>query len=449
MKHYNYIVIGGGSGGIASANRAALYGKSCALIEANAIGGTCVNVGCVPKKVMWYATQIAEAIHRYGPDYGFEVATNHFDWNRLIANRSAYIERIRTSYENGLAYNKVEVIGGLASFVDARTIDVGGEQITADHILIATGNRPARPDIPGSEHGMDSEGFFSLATLPKRVAIVGAGYIAVELAGILHALGSETHLFVRHEAPLRSFDPMLSETLVQVMEAEGPKLHRFSVPKAVIKNDDGSLTLQLENGQSHTLDFLVWAIGRQPDTSGLHLRAAGVALDDVGYIRVDKYQNTSSQGIYAVGDITGLLNLTPVAIAAGRILADRLFNGKPDAYLSYENIPTMVFSHPPIGTVGLTEPQARLRFGHDQVKVYQTTFIAMYTAITQHRQPARMKLVCVGTDERIVGIHGIGYGIDEILQGFAVALKMGATKKDLDDTMAIHPTVAEEFVTMR
>lgn len=449
MNKYDYIVIGGGSGGIASATRAGLYGKSCVLIETNVIGGTCVNVGCVPKKVLWHAAQIAEAIHRYGPDYGFETTESSFDWDRLTTNRSAYIGRIHGFYESILARNNVELIHGFGSFVDTHTIDVNGVRITADHILIATGSHPARPDIPGAEHGIDSDGFFTLATLPKRTAIVGAGYIAVELAGVLHALGSETHLFVRNETLLRSFDPMLSEMLVQVMDAEGPTLHRHSVPEAVIKNDDGSLTLLLVNGQSYTVDCLVWAIGRLPNTSGLRLEAAGVALDNTGHILVDKYQNTSTPGIYAVGDITGQLNLTPVAVAAGRRLSERLFNNKPDEHLNYENVPTVVFSHPPIGTIGLTEPQACQRFGNDQVKVYQTPFTSMYTAITQHRQPAQMKLVCVGSDNRVVGIHGIGYGMDEILQGFAVALKMGATKKDLDDTVAIHPTAAEEFVTMR
>lgn len=278
---------------------------------------------------------------------------------------------------------------------------------------------------------------------------MGGGYIAVELACALHALGSETHLFVRHEAPLRQMDPLLSETLVQVMKTDGPTLHRHSVPTAVIKNSDGSLTLELENGRSHTVDCLVWAIGRHADTSGLGLEAAGVALNAEGRIVVDKYQNTSVDGIYAVGDITGLLDLTPVAVAAGRRLSERLFNGKPDEHLDYENVPTVVFSHPPIGTVGLSEPEARLKFGDAQVKTYQSSFTTMYTAITRHRQPACMKLVCVGPVERVVGIHGIGHGMDEILQGFAVALKMGATKKDLDDTVAIHPTAAEEFVTMR
>lgn len=449
MKQYDYIVIGAGSGGIASANRAAMHGKKCALIEAKELGGTCVNVGCVPKKVMWHAAQIAESIHCYGPDYGFDTTVNRFDWTTLVKNRSAYIERIHASYEAGLSKNKVDVISGYAKFVDARTVEVGDERMTADHILIATGCRPSRLDIPGAEYGIDSDGFFDLPDLPGRTAVVGAGYIAVELAGVLSALGSDTHLFVRKHAPLRQFDPILSSTLVEVMQAEGLTLHTQAVPKSVLKNDDGSLTLRLENGDSHTVDCIVWAVGREPAAEGLQLRAAGVEIGERGYITVDKYQNTSVPGIYAVGDITGQVELTPVAVAAGRRLSERLFNGKPDEHLDYENIPTVVFSHPPIGTVGLTEPQAREKFGDAAVKVYQSSFTAMYTAVTRHRQPARMKLVCAGPEEKIVGIHGIGYGMDEMLQGFAVALKMGATKRDFDNTVAIHPTAAEEFVTMR
>jgi len=448
-KHYDYIAIGGGSGGIASVNRASMYGKKCALIEAKDIGGTCVNVGCVPKKVMWHAAQIAEAIHHYAPGYGFDAAVNCFDWAGLVRNRSAYIERLHTVYETGLDNNSVDVITGFAKFVDAHTIEVGHERMTADHILIATGCRPSRPGIPGAEYGIDSDGFFALTELPKRTAVVGAGYIAVELAGVLNALGSETHLFVRNDAPLRRFDPLLSETLMEIMKAEGPTLHPNSVPKAVVENADGSLTLQLEGGESQTVDCIVWAIGREPVTDALNLGTAGISLDERGYVSVDKYQNTNVPGIYAVGDVTGLVELTPVAIAAGRRLSERLFNGKPEEHLSYDSIPTVVFSHPPIGTVGLTEPQARERFGDASVKVYQSSFTAMYTAVTQRRQRSRMKLVCAGKEERIVGIHGIGFGMDEMLQGFAVALKMGATKKDFDDTVAIHPTAAEEFVTMK
>ena len=441
--------IGGGSGGIASINRAAMYGQKCALIEAKDLGGTCVNVGCVPKKVMWHAAQIREAIHLYGPDYGFDTTINHFDWDKLIASRSAYIDRIHTSYDNVLGKNKVDVIKGFARFVDAKTIEVNGETITADHILIATGGRPSHPNIPGVEYGIDSDGFFELPALPKRVAVVGAGYIAVELAGVINGLGAETHLFVRKHAPLRSFDPLIVETLVEVMNAEGPQLHTHAIPKAVVKNADGSLTLELEDGRSQTVDCLIWAIGREPATDNFNLAATGVETNDKGYIVVDKFQNTNVPGIYAVGDNTGAVELTPVAVAAGRRLSERLFNNKPDEHLDYRNIPTVVFSHPPIGTVGLTEPQAREQYGDEAVKVYKSSFTAMYTAVTSHRQPCRMKLVCVGPEEKIVGIHGIGFGMDEMLQGFAVALKMGATKKDFDNTVAIHPTAAEEFVTMR
>ncbi len=448
-KHYDYVAIGGGSGGIASINRAAMYGQKCALIEAKALGGTCVNVGCVPKKVMWHAAQIREAIHLYGPDYGFDTTINHFNWDTLIASRTAYIDRIHTSYDNVLGKNQVDVIKGFARFVDAKTLEVNGETITADNILIATGGRPIHPDIPGAEYGIDSDGFFELPALPERVAVVGAGYIAVELAGVINGLGAEAHLFVRKHAPLRSFDNMLSETLVEVMNAEGPALHTHAVPKAVVKNADGSLTLELEDGRSQTVDCLIWAVGREPATDNFNLAATGVRTSEKGYIEVDKYQNTSVEGIYAVGDVTGAIELTPVAVAAGRRLSERLFNNKPDEHLDYSNVPTVVFSHPPIGTVGLSEEKAREEYGDDAVKVYKSSFTAMYTAVTSHRQPCRMKLVCIGPEEKIVGIHGIGYGMDEMLQGFAVALKMGATKKDFDNTVAIHPTGAEEFVTMR
>lgn len=451
MEHvydYDYISIGGGSGGIASINRAAMHGAKCALIEPNYLGGTCVNVGCVPKKVTWYGAQINESLNKYAADYGIE-ASHKISFEKLVANRDAYIERIRGSYKNGLDSNSVEWIKGYASFIDAHTIEVDGKQITAEHILIATGGQPIYPEIKGSQYGQTSDDFFDWKTLPDRVAIVGAGYIAVELAGLLESFEVETHLFVRKEQPLRKFDALLSETLTEIMDKSALHLHKQAVPKEVVKNEDGSLTLYLENGESQTVDALIWAIGRKPHFDKLALDKAGVRLTDKGYIQVDKYQNTTTEHIYAVGDVTGKFELTPVAIAAGRRLSERLFNGKLNEHLEYENIPTVVFSHPAIGTVGLTEAEAIQKYGEEDIQVYQSSFTSMYTAITENREPCKMKLICQGENKRIVGLHGIGYGVDEMIQGFAVAINMGATKQDFDRTVAIHPTGAEEFVTMR
>ena len=454
-KHYDYIAIGGGSGGIASINRAASYGKKCAIIEAKHLGGTCVNVGCVPKKVMFYGAQVAEAINNYAPAYGFDVEVKKFDYAKLVESRQAYIGRIHTSYNNVLAKNNVDVLNGFARFKDAKTIEVSyadgsTELVTADHILIATGGRPSIPAVKGAEYGIDSNGVFALNELPKRVAVVGAGYIAVELAGVLNSLGSETHLFVRQHAPLRNQDPLIVETLLEVLAQDGIQLHTKALPEEVVKNADSSLTLKLQDGRETTVDTLIWAIGREPATDVINLEVTGVKTNSRGQIIVDKYQNTNVPGIYAVGDIIeGGIELTPVAVAAGRRLSERLFNNKPNEHLDYNLVPTVVFSHPPIGTVGLTEPQAIEQYGEENVKVYKSSFTAMYTAVTEHRQPCRMKLVCVGKDEKIVGLHGIGFGVDEMIQGFAVAIKMGATKADFDNTVAIHPTGSEEFVTMR
>ena len=449
VKEYDYIVIGGGSGGIASANRAAMHGAKVILFEGKEVGGTCVNVGCVPKKVMWYGAQIAETLHRYAGEYGFDVTINKFDFATLKANRQAYIDRIHGSYERGFDSNGVERVYEYARFVDPHTVEVAGERYTAPHILIATGGHALYPNIPGSEYGITSDGFFELDEVPKRTAVIGAGYIAVEVAGVLNALGSDTHLFVRKDRPLRTFDKDIVDVLVDEMAKSGPTLHTHANATEVVKNADDSLTISFDNGETITVDCLIWAIGRAANTSGFGLEKTGVKLTEKGAIYSDEFENTSVPGIYALGDVTGKLDLTPVAVKAGRQLSERLFNNKADAKLDYTDVATVVFSHPVIGSVGLTEEKAIAKYGAENIKVYKSSFTPMYTALGENRQPSTMKLVTLGDDEKIIGLHGIGYGVDEMIQGFSVAIKMGATKADFDNTVAIHPTGSEEFVTMR
>lgn len=449
VKEYDYIVIGGGSGGIASANRAAMHGAKVILFEGKEVGGTCVNVGCVPKKVMWYGAQVAETLHRYAGEYGFDVTLNKFDFATLKANRQAYIDRIHGSYERGFDSNGVERVYEYAKFVDPHTVEVAGERYTAPHILIATGGHALYPNIPGSEYGITSDGFFELDEVPKRTAVIGGGYIAVEVAGVLNALGSDTHLFVRKDRPLRTFDKDIIDVLVDEMAKSGPTLHTHANATEVVKNADDSLTISFDNGETVTVDCLIWAIGRAANTSGFGLEKTGVELTERGNIYSDAFENTSVPGIYALGDVTGKLDLTPVAIKAGRQLSERLFNNKADAKLDYTDVATVVFSHPVIGSVGLTEEKAIAKYGAENIKVYKSSFTPMYTALGDNRQPSTMKLVTLGENEKIIGLHGIGYGVDEMIQGFSVAIKMGATKADFDNTVAIHPTGSEEFVTMR
>ena len=448
MREYDIIAIGGGSGGIATMNRAGEHGAKAAVIEEKKLGGTCVNVGCVPKKIMWYGAQIAESFHHYGPDYGFTSSGVQFDFAKLRQNREAYIDRARSSYDGSFKRNGVDLIEGRAHFVDAHTVSVNGELIRAKHIVIATGARPSIPTIPGAELGGSSDDVFAWEQLPESVAILGAGYIAVELAGVLHALGVKTDLFVRRDRPLRTFDSYIVEGLVNEMEKTGLPLQTHKVPVKLEETEQG-ITIHFEDGSSHTASKVIWAIGRRPNVDGLELEKAGVTLNQRGFIQVDEYQNTVVDGIYALGDVTGEKELTPVAIKAGRTLSERLFNGKTNAKMDYTTIPTVVFSHPAIGTVGLTEEQAIKEYGQDNIKVYKSSFASMYSAVTSHRQESRFKLITAGADEKVVGLHGLGYGVDEMIQGFAVAIKMGATKADFDATVAIHPTASEEFVTMR
>ena len=449
MREYDIIAIGGGSGGSATMNRAAMYGAKAAVIEGNIIGGTCVNVGCVPKKVMWYGAQVSETLKNYAADYGYTIGETSFDFKTLRKNREAYIERSRQAFSNNFNRNGVDYIEGYARFVDKNTVEVNGEHIRAKHIVIATGSYAFVPNVPGSELGGTSDDVFAWEELPESVSIIGAGYIAVELAGVLHALGVKTDLFVRKGGPLRGFDQGIVEVLVEEMKKNGQPLHTHKVPQKLEKLDNGDIQIYFEDGTTHTSQKVIWAVGRKANVHQLNLEAAGVELTERGFIQVDEYQNTTTPGIYALGDVSGEKELTPVAIKAGRTLAERLFNGKTDAKMDYELIPTVVFSHPAIGSIGLTQEQAEAKYGVENIKVYQSTFAGMYSAITVHRQMTKLKLITLGEEEKVIGLHGIGGGIDEMIQGFAVALKMGATKADFDATVAIHPTASEEFVTMR
>lgn len=445
---YDLIAIGAGSGGLSVAERAAVYGKKCAVVESGKIGGTCVNVGCVPKKVMWFGANLAHAIED-AKDYGFDVEQKGFSWATLVEKRDGYINGINTWYHGYLKDSNIDELVGFASFVDAHTLDIDGKKVTAEHIMVSPGTTPTVPDIPGAEYGITSDGFFALKEQPKRVAIIGSGYIAVEVAGVLNSLGTEVSMFLRKEHLLREFDAMLREGLLEEMLDAGVDIMPRTQIKEVRKEDDGTLTLiDDKDRENKGFDQLIWAIGRHPNTAGMNLDAAGIATDEAGYIPTDKYQKTNIDNIFALGDVTGRAPLTPVAIAAGRRLADRLYDNQTDRHLNYDLVPTVVFSHPPIGTVGLTEDEARKTHG-DAVKIYQARFTAMYNALTKHEVKTAMKLVCVGAQEKVVGCHIIGPGCDEMLQGFAVAIRMGAHKKDLDDTIAIHPTSSEELVTMR
>lgn len=446
-QHFDLIAIGGGSGGLAVAEKAAQFGRRVALIDPGKLGGTCVNAGCVPKKVMWYAANLAAAVGD-APAFGVRAQSDGLDWPQLIAGRNAYVAAINGYWDGYVERQGIQRFTGSARFVDQRTVAVGEQRLSADHIVIATGGRPIVPRLPGAELGITSDGFFALETQPRRVAIIGGGYVGVELAGVLRAFGSEVTVVALEDRLLWLFDPLISDTLRENMEAEGIRTRpQFEV--AGLERDASGLALLARDGERlGGFDQVIWAVGRAANTRELDLAAAGVEVLPNGVVPTDAYQNTNVPGIYAVGDITGRDPLTPVAIAAGRRLAERLFDGKPDARLDYDNIPTVVFAHPPLGKVGLTEPEARERYG-DTLTIYETSFTPMRYSLAAHGPRTAMKLVCAGADERVVGIHLIGDGVDEMLQGFAVAVKMGATKADLDATVAIHPCSAEELVTLK
>lgn len=419
---------------------------------------------CVPKKVTYNAAAIAETLHE-AKSYGFSVTeTAPFDWTTFKNKRDAYVKRLNGIYERNLGNDKVEYLHGWGRLLSKNqvevTLDDGSKVVVnAKKILIAVGGRPSSPpQIPGAELGINSDGFFDIDKRPKKVAIVGAGYIAVEFAGMFNALGTETHLFIRGKTFLRHFDPMIQETVTNEYERLGVNLHKESQATKIEKDANGKLTVTYKDAEGKEssvsdVDHLIWAVGRTPMTKDIGLEEAGVKLTESGHVQVDEYQNSSVENIYALGDVSGEVELTPVAIAAGRKLAQRLFGPAEFSTqkLDYSNIPSVVFAHPEVGSIGLSEPQAIEKYGKDNIKVYKTGFTAMYYAMMEpeHKGPTNYKLIVTGPEERVVGLHIMGQGSGEMLQGFGVAVKMGATKADFDSCVAIHPTSAEELVTLK
>lgn len=461
QKECDYLVLGGGSGGLASARRASgMYGAKAIAVEVKRLGGTCVNVGCVPKKITWYAAAIRETI-KEAKSYGFDVSENApFDWATFSNKRAAFIKRLNGIYEKNLASDKVEYLHGSASFLDPHTVKVTLDDhtevdIKAKKILIAVGGHPDLPKVQGAELGITSDGFFELGEQPKKVAVIGAGYIAVELAGMFNALGTETHLFIRHDKFLRTFDPIIQDKIVAEYERQGIHVHKQSGDYKVEDLGKGIKKFSFEDKDGASavdVDCVLWAIGRSPELEKLNIEVTGVKLNEKSHIKTDKFQNTNIDHIFALGDVCDQgYELTPVAIAAGRKLSDRLFGGVKDAHLVYDNIPSVVFAHPTVGSIGLTEPQAREQYGDDNITIYSANFTAMYYSMMEQDEkgPTSYKLVCAGKEEKVVGMHILGLGSDEILQGFGVAIKMGATKADFDRCVAIHPVSAEELVTMK
>jgi glutathione reductase (NADPH) len=446
-REHDLIVLGGGSGGIAAALRAASHGADVALLEPNLLGGTCVNVGCVPKKATWFAADLAHA-QALAHEYGFELTPGALDWSRFIAARDDYIAASRASYARRLEAAGVKLIARRGRLIAPGRVRAGFDLLAAAHVLIATGARPRRATFDGGNLGIDSDGFFALRAAPRHIAIVGGGYVAVELAGALRALGSRVCLFARGDSLLsRDVDPDVAAVLREAMLADGINASVCS-EVVEVRRDGDDYTLRCVGDHLHAgYDQVLWAIGRIPNVEGIGLESAGIALDSHGAIAVDAQQNCNVAGHYALGDVTSNPAFTPYAVRTGRALADRLFGGRHDAHYAPMAFPSVAFSHPPVGAMGLSEGEARARHG-SAVTCYSARFVPMRMKLAKHDRPTVMKLVCVGDDQRIVGLHLCGDGAEEMLQGFAVAVTMGATKADFDATLAIHPTSSEEFVLM-
>lgn len=446
MADYDFdlFTIGAGSGGVAASRRAGAYGAKVAICESTRVGGTCVLRGCVPKKLLWYASHFHQELAD-AAGYGW---TGHatLDWGKLIAAKNAELDRLGGIYLRMLERSKVQLIEGRGRIVDPHTVDVDGTRYTAERILVATGGWPHIPDdIPGSEHGITSNEALDLPQLPKRIAIVGGGYIAVEFAGIFAGAGVEVSLIVRGFTVLRHFDVDVSSALMEELERHGIDIKTHTKIEAVKKTDDG-LVLQCNGGIDHHVDALMWATGRWPNTKNIGLEDVGVQLDDHGAIKVDEWSHTNVPSILAIGDCTNRMQLTPVAIADGRAMVETLYHSKPTK-VDHALVPTAVFSQPPVGTVGLTEDQARAKCsGH--VDVYRTDFRPMKHILPGRQERVMMKLIVERETDLVVGAHMVGADAPEIIQSVAIAMKAGAKKQHFDQTVGIHPTSAEEFTTM-
>ncbi|HEY9761877.1 MAG TPA: glutathione-disulfide reductase [Trichocoleus sp.] len=446
---FDLFVIGAGSGGIAAARRAAEYGAKVGLAEVGRLGGTCVNRGCVPKKLMVYASHFPEQFEA-AVGYGWSPVESTFDWPKLIDAVDAEVTRLNGIYQRMIDNSGVQLFRAYASFIDEHTLQVGEEKVTADKILVAVGGRPVRPDIPGVEHTLTSDDLFLLRDKPKRLVILGGGYIGCEFAGVLHRLGSEVTQIIRTDKILRGFDEELRTEVQNAMVQSGIHLMTKANVLSIKKTDSGvDVTVLTEHGKEHVFADAVSlaAVGRKPNIDKLSLENTGVELNQ-GAIAVDEHNATSVANIFAVGDCTNRINLTPVAIKEGRIFADTYFGNKP-AVMNYDSVPTAVFTIPEIGTVGLTEEQAKAEYGEEAIKVYRSRFRPMFYTLPNIESKTLMKLIVHEPSDKVLGAHMVGDHAAEIIQGVAIAVKMGATKAQFDATVAIHPSSAEEFVTMR
>ncbi len=441
---FDLLVIGAGSGGVRASRIAAGHGARVAVAEEYRVGGTCVIRGCVPKKLLVYGAHFAEDLDD-ARQYGWQIDGKAFNWATLRDNVAAEVDRLNGLYQNTLDNNKVTTLLGHATITGPNSVDIGGTTHTAGTILIASGARPFIPDVPGAEHGITSNEVFHLPELPKRLVIAGAGYIGTEFAGVFHALGSDVTIINRSETILRGWEPALADRLLQISMAKGINFKLNCRLERVEKTDAG-LTLHFSDGKSIETDVLVWALGRVPNTEGLGLESAGVALTAGGAIAVDARNATNVPGIFAVGDVTDRVQLTPVAIREGHAFADTQFGNKPWT-VDYDAIPSAVFSNPPLGSVGLTEAQARNAYG--DVKIYTSDFRPMKNVLAGRNERALYKLIVDTASDRVVGAHMIGPDAPEILQAVAIAVKAGLTKAQFDATMALHPTMSEELVLMR